>query len=1096
MELNQQILFLGARNQLLSIVSKEVERCWGMHVEIRLHSVSQACVFDAQSFYRVKQLLSSRLELRGHGTDRGKRELHGEPLVQIRSRTPYVPILKLQIVFERFIELESSSFSVHMDSRQHESRTRSNWNNSAVGTAYHSTNISELILASLPLEAADGVVKIRLLQLPPPIDYDTLQVVKREVRSSDDCECRYDTPLCIGVAKISLSELMTANRTVNIALQAKRSVLGTVEAHNLDTVATNAMLGKGEKDGSALLSIQANGYIFGKIPGINTLLPQDDTERLAKTSAKDTDARSVTQRSMSTDAVYEYSTSIEMEVFNSTAIRFVLVPYVALADLLLLYSDIFSWRVMRKSTMALIMVIVALFSDLLDGLLILDMVLNVVLFMRSISKLQAIPIRDTSSSTPVSLQSHHRSSKDLFQPYMYSSENLLLNSLLRARIFFSCGLQEDTYLELALSAHFLRHHRRAIVYTTFILCTGFLVLSIDTLVILLTLATFLLYPFYLNATKRRRHHRRSSRKTPSFSFSWSRLLQNPQRLLVVRVVRVSVSRLKSNLRQSKEGSLAASTTETLKYELSRFNPNSIFPTESPSEKSEASQKSRGNSSGHIHRRARTMDFDLFRTYKNQALPFENLQRSHTLRYFVVLCFSFNGNELSGLANTVGSLRKSGPNAALQRRLCEQLKLARDLPVRLGADSMPANGISSSTPTPAFSSQGASSCFDGYTGSALRERSEAFHTFFINTLSLLVYLRQHWTLHLYVTQSGVTKCIPDSLRRIEVLAQPQWLVAAGDDDGVTKLLLGKRQSMQSLPPVGKFCANTPIECSGRVMALLAGYLLQGACLSVYSSANGCATIMPLLSPGDTLERFPQPNPCPRDLLNTLEAIWRGKADGSSEKGEEVYFTVDAVLQIITMYKDFWDGTGVGPSQRSVGPLDSAVVGEPNTSGGLRHSRRSVFPSLLSVSRVSSFPLAAAPSSTPLSRQTSLVHPSNGGGVGLQLAEVPRTESTTPQATMTRHGSASATPLHLPAASMPGAGFMNTVSDTTPTSSAEKKHNDFDVAEPVSLYKTWSGGVRLRSRSSDTDTNSPERRLSNTKELPRNFDAKEPVAKSRK
>ncbi|KPI87667.1 hypothetical protein ABL78_3265 [Leptomonas seymouri] len=919
-----------------------------MHVEIRLCEVQQACAFDTQSFYRVKQLLANHGMSSGGDDSFPKRAATPKPMLCLRQKSMCAPQFKLQLVVERLIEMESQVIVARMDRRQHEACTKSNWNNSDVGTAYHSATIHEVILAAFPLAAADSVIKIRLLQLPPPLDYDAQQTVKKALGDVTVNRYRHDTPLCIGVAKVTLRDVMSARRTVGIAMQAKRTIFSTVEAHNLDTLVTNAMFGKDESSGSALLSLQINGYTFERVPKGRLLLYNRAGGGLGHNSARESEAHSIGKQGASLTSVEDARVEVEMESLDSPAIRFVLAPYVALVDVVLRVIDIASWRVPCKTAMALTTLLVALYADLFDVMCVLMATLSVLLFIRTISHFYCLPISDSSVRTSASPAIPGDSSN--FQPYLYSRDNALLNSLLRARVFFSRGLLEDTYFELALGAHLLSRSRRQIATVLLILCAGFVTLSMGTIIVLLMLGVFTLYPVYLNIPAARRRRRRRFSLLATF-YGIAKAFRTPERMKVVRMVRVAVVRSKSAVPQAEDDLALASNSDVLQQQfLGYLNQlTESVGAGSATDRSEASPKVREGSAFGAHRRSRTADIDGCAIGSgNFANTVDHFQLTHALRYFVVLCFSPSGSDAAGLANTASSMRRGFSCESLQHRMVDQLRQARAVNALVAIEFPQISNVPAGV-SGAFSAQPSVIMTESKPSAVSKEVQDVFHAYFNSTIGFLSYLRQQSVVHPYVTPSVIVKCMPGSTRSLGVLAPTLCLVDVGDDDGVTKAVVARRIAISALPTVGKFNTSSSVEITGRVMALYAAYLLQGARLSIYTSASGCSTIIPLMAPGDRIERFPQPNPCPLDLLNTLDSVWRGETNDTAVEGKEVFFTADAVIQIITVYKNFWAGDAVASPGRTSkldagNTADTAVAHSPH-----RNSIRNVFSSLAPMPR---------------------------------------------------------------------------------------------------------------------------------------------------
>ncbi|KPA81980.1 hypothetical protein ABB37_03164 [Leptomonas pyrrhocoris] len=1064
-----------------------------MHVEIRLSEAEQVCAFDTQSFYRVKQLLANHGGSTGGEDNSSKCTASAEPMLRIPHKLSYTPQFKLQLVVERLIELESQVISARMCKKQHEARTKSNWNNSDVGTAYHSATIDEVILAALPLAAADSVIKIRLLQLPPPLDYDAQQTVKKALGNVTTNEYRHDTPLCIGVAKITLRDMMAARRTVSIAMQAKRTIFSTVEAHNLDTLVTNAMFGKGESSGSALLSLQINGYTFGRVPKGRLLLYNGAGEELGRNSTKGSETHSTGKQSVSTAGGEDAKAETEAESLNSPAIRFVLIPYVALVDVVLRVSDVASWRVPRKTAMALAMVVVALYADLFDVACVLMATLHVLLFIRNISLFYCVPISDSASRTNASPAMP--SGADNFQPYLYSRDNALLNSLLRARVFFSRGLLEDTYFELALSAHLARHSRRQIAVFVLVVCAGFLTLSIGSVVVLLTLGIFTAYPIYLNAPPARRRRRKKLLSIATV-YGIVRVLRTPARLRVVRVVRVAVVRSKSAVPQPEEDTSAASTSMALQQQFLGYirQHSESIGAGSITERSDASPRAREGSTLGMHRRARTMDIDgLVSNAGTFSSTIDHFQMTHALRFFVALCLSPAGPETAGPSSSTGIGRKTSSCLSFQRRMMDQLRQARTVNTLVAA-SCPQAGSIAVPGSCLFPAQSSVLMTESKPSAVSKEVQDAFHAYFNSTIGFLSFLRQQSTVHPYVTQSVLIKCAPDSMRSVSVLAPTQCLVDLGDDDSVTKAIVGRRVAASALPPVGKFNTSNPIEVTGRVMALYAAYLLQGARLSVYTSASRCTTIIPLMAPGNRIERFTQPNPCPLDLLNTLDSVWRGETNDTAGEGQEVFFTADAVIQIVTVYKNFWTGDAAMAPVRTSSKLE--LGGNSDTAAAhvpQRHPIRNVFAALGTMPRHASTQRSTTAYAGRSPR--GLLSPGRGGGAGGSGANVigptfPRSDFGSTRAGPNSPGPS---PLRLPPSQTVDRWNTNVVSETT--GSVDVNHASVAMSEPPLLEATNNGESRVHSFLLD-DKDSPDPKQTLSRQVSSRLDIHEKTLKPSK
>ncbi|ESS60773.1 hypothetical protein TCDM_11673 [Trypanosoma cruzi Dm28c] len=231
-----------------------------MHVEFRISCIERICAFDAESFIRMHQLRDrSLLELEP------KRALVTLPEGDRRARRSFQPHLKIQLVFENLVCIESSIFCGEAERQQHEKQVTTNWDASEIRTKRYCSYTGEVIVTSLPISVTKRHLKIRLVQLVPELSREEYAFLKASYPSFFNMQ---DNSLCIGVAKIGMRELLITNGGVSVKLQPKQGMMSAVEARNLNTIATNGMFGR-DVGGSAVLTLQTASVIFGE----KSLLP-------------------------------------------------------------------------------------------------------------------------------------------------------------------------------------------------------------------------------------------------------------------------------------------------------------------------------------------------------------------------------------------------------------------------------------------------------------------------------------------------------------------------------------------------------------------------------------------------------------------------------------------------------------------------------------------------------------------------------------------------------------------------------------------------------------------------------------------------------
>lgn len=964
-----------------------------MHVEFRLSELAHACAFDTESFYRVKQLMAAAGAPRGSGythnhnptsslvpsaitgSSSGAQSIPRERSLltintgkrrDIDDENGRVAQLRVQLVLERLVKLESDSLVARRERVQHEKQIESNWDGSEVRTHRYEVKPGEIILSSLPASVADCVMKIRLLQLPPRLrDAGETRRVQQAIGPVTSPELQWDAPLCIGVAKVTLKEVLMVRGGVCIALQAKQSMIRLVEELNLNTIATNGMLGK-DLGGSAFLTFQAVSYAFGRVQP-SRLLMYRSKQRPALTSTADgerasEDPGSVSRQTSShafgalgsrdrfstspdpygatnyhldsgtnttnygggASSPRQRQTAGESAIGNldTPSMRFVLVPYMAIVDSVLRVSDAVSWRRPGKTLLLLSLLVLLLAADMLDVALVLVSVVLLAMVLQTTSVFYRIPLADRTTGAMVSPELPLGTASA--QTFLYGRHQALLNSLVRARLFFIHGLQEDCYYEVALIFHMLRRMQRPLSMLTVGLCVSLCFLSMETLIVFGLCAAFFVYPISLRLpTLRQRKAQPASLLALVHALRQALELNRPMR--VVRVVKVAMM-----TPPPEPAHLPLAATRNLPLTPAAENAQLAFlssiekaaaeatvksPVFSGTARSVSSSKER-EASVYSHQRARTMDGETFSP--GFAMTHRQQQQNASHLSFAVIVFTCDGGSgPGGLSSTstfsASTTTRGVSSQMLANRLRKQLELANHLHDLSGTltSSPPANLAATSSAKNHGSTQ-----TDTARTLSTNSMYDLFDKYFAETLKLLGLIRRSCSMQTYLSPASAQQLHGVTLDQVplNLFVQAPWLRVEGKDDGITATLMEMPHNslrLSKLPP------TAGADNEARTLALLAVNLLQGMRLSLYcadAKSSICSMIVPLQPSSAQIKRVADPNPCPSALYTALEEVWRGSTTSGADKDGEWTFSPDWVLQMVSARKDCWKTTTGSALQR--------------------------------------------------------------------------------------------------------------------------------------------------------------------------------------
>ncbi|PWU83571.1 hypothetical protein C4B63_306g11 [Trypanosoma cruzi] len=870
-----------------------------MHVEFRISCIERICAFDAESFIRMHQLRDrSLLELEP------KRALVTLPEGDRRARRSFQPHLKIQLVFENLVCIESSIFCGEAERQQHEKQVTTNWDASEIRTKRYCSYTGEVIVASLPISVTKRHLKIRLVQLVPELSREEYAFLKASYPSFFNMQ---DNSLCIGVAKIGMRELLITNGGVSVKLQPKQGMMSAVEARNLNTIATNGMFGR-DVGGSAVLTLQTASVIFGE----KSLLPWFTFSRRSTGATPACPLSTVAQGvggtvdvhgSAETNGGEERVAELRQQM-SSPVSHFLLVPYMVFIHTVLCLSDAVSWRHTTRTALLFCIVMFVFLTDVLEMGLMLGFLVEVISITRMAVFFYRMPSRmDRSVDSVISLAKRG----DDFQAVLYGCQNHVINGMVRARLFFSQGLLADCYFELAFLFSRMLRAKRWLLPCVMSTITASLVFSTETLLLLLLLAAFLIHPLTLRVPPS--HLRKLWRRQMSLGVFWQVLkLCRPMR--VSRVVLVTEERERKRLRM---GSL--STTPFISP--SPMRSLITFPAPAIPQQT-ALEENRHHRTASVNASAERESGQSRQAGDHASLSRMNPQASRLLSNSAAVDKSSLGTAMNSnnhLAAHLSSSKVFSRSVGDTLRLDAQTKLLLNFAlIVITTEGAPVNGNKM-----AISGSGGNGLIvQKFRRILQRARAlerppppelqrEQYQAYFNCVIPFLQFLRRQCTLKVYVTPSSSLSSLPTldtgKMLRLDHLANLSHLVDEGEDDGITSTLLA-HSSQQVL--VGQLPPLEHIDTSARAFAVLAAYLLQGSRLSIYSRPGnkGCGTIIPLKMGSNDIELAPEPNPCPPSLQKALIDIWKGWTD----EDVSIFINTDVVMNIISTQKEFLGGDG--------------------------------------------------------------------------------------------------------------------------------------------------------------------------------------------
>ncbi|CBH15223.1 hypothetical protein, conserved [Trypanosoma brucei gambiense DAL972] len=856
-----------------------------MHMELRIAGIDSLSLFDAESFVRMHQLSQNSPQVLY-----ANNSLVRLPRGGVNASDHFKPQVKVQFVFENLVRIESSTVEAVSDRRQHEEQIKSKWDASEIRTKRFHCNYSQAIIASLPRIVVERYVKIRVLQLAPLLSKEETIAVGATFPHYFNND---EPSLCVGVAKISLRDLIATSGGVSVTLQPKRSMIAAVESLNLNAVATNAMFGK-DAGGSGVLTFQVVSVVFNPKTLSSMLCCPDYNDNATPTSVLENGRRmdnasdGAALSTIGPELVTDDLMALHQQM-NSGAVRFVLVPYMVLADAVLRFHDAFSWRNPLKTLLLLCIICVVISVEVVDMGLVFAIVSEALTMVRTMVFFYRVPPRTSMGPNAVQFLAER---KGTFQAVLYGSHNHVINSLIRARLFFTQGLQPDCYFELVYLFYRLKKLKRGVSIFIAALVSGSILFSFETFVLFGMLFAFLVYPLLLRFSHSRL--RKTWRRQLTSGTLW-KTISLSRSMPVARVVQVIGPHERCVPTQNFVASTSRFSTRRDVDELKISKDHStLLGIERPAVLAKDDEEKVLDPQGDVQGPKLPVNYN----------PAEN-------------SFSCTGGRNAGVFGC-NSLQPLACRQKLAPRKSEMIKHEPQQPLHLTFVAI----VIGSEVAPACHSR-TTSINGTTTNITLVQRlwrvfqragalgrpppshllNSQYQSYFNSVLTFLQFVGRQCTLDAYmsVDASSTLAELAGGTVKLDQVAPLCNLLEVGKDDGITSTLLA--HSGQQIV-LSKLQLPNSAESSARALALLAAYLLQGSRLSVYSEPGGkvCSVIIPLKMDDSDIETATEPHPCPAPLQKALVGFWKGLAGGDCS----IDISPDVVLTVITTYKDTWNG----------------------------------------------------------------------------------------------------------------------------------------------------------------------------------------------
>lgn len=852
-----------------------------MHVEFRCYDVHQVRVLEPESFFRVNQeLLRERYKSGGSGHDAipmlslynaekiqtGQiSSMQVKSKYQIEDERMYKPKLQIQFVIDQMIRIESTVVGCKSEKGKdlRAGRVMRKINRESLlcsNAPKYSAVFDEALLAILPEKALNSVVKIRLVQLPPPLRTRTARrAVKTAVYEipGAEKESMY-SPICLGVGKMTLRELLSIRGGIRMTLQAKKGILNILDAIHSSTTGyvSNTMKSSVEPTDlsrkvvcrGATFLLQVVAFSYGS-SSLSNLLRFSSSSWVTKglyTKAgceKTYDTTTIGQTKSGELGFSQlfHSQDVDEDVMNDgeksfsalsnrescskpnyTIFYFFFIPYLATTDIFLEMNNILSWMKKTKTIAIGLFFYLASVADMFPLALVVISFLILFRFVSVITQLYRYSLASMKRRKPqkIYLQVHS---------HLYGRQNKLLNAVIRSHLFYQQGLIEESIFEVAFVFHLLRRHQNQALFFCAWVSTMGLLMSVKMLLTVGFILGFFVYPLTLRFSI---PHSAKSRWKRLFSSSY--LLNSLQLNRPLNVTAIAYESQTSIQPCSGLPRRVAPTRETEMEEY--FNTSSQsgchgFHSETANDASPLSLMNQQNLSSQVRR-----------------------QQKHNASKLTFVAISLTSCVSNGTEDTQMFL--------LLRSYWKHIRVLHSIVGKRYKVS--SSGV--------------------FTSAEQSERSAAIWQLYAahvkKTLDLLTYIRNQTALQAYVTKNSCMPVIPNSSKRLETIIQSDWLLEEGEDDSVTPCFL-------AVPDCGCTVWKMPETTRGstteaQALAAFAAYLLQGARLSIYARGRGnrnCCVILPLQPGSNFFERYPclasQYGKRLGLLVGALEEIWQNK-----------------------------------------------------------------------------------------------------------------------------------------------------------------------------------------------------------------------------
>lgn len=514
-----------------------------LRVEFRLWDIERAQLLDEPTFWAAVDVAGEHCKL-----PPSVMELVSKARSQPRRFS--APLVSLEITVEQSIVLASTpQFAEPSSSVASPSFLSSgvNWQHSPVRFQFRSVKLREVLLLSTSPACMESSVTMRIFQWMPlardgrdddvngggastsaPTRGDPRSASMCSVSERDDSEIlspEAAVRVCIGKSRVLLRALLNGDNLSRISFQLdKKLIAELLDPSGASVEVRDEVLGV-PRGGVASATMLVTSFLVNclKLPHhvrSGDTVGSDGAPRAFNEADGALSART-TSRSLSGGSHVSSSTSLST-IGLSKELMLMLLPLRGLVEAACLAVDLATWRHPAVTAAAYLIVFI---SVALDLQLVTAWLLLIVGSLSTVRSLNSIAVSTQLSSGP-SRQHHSRM-------YLFPPRNVVVNTLLRFRMWMLAGFVEESTVECITLLHVMRRHVAAVLVALWSFGTALCFLAVGRVVLAGLAAVALALPVSLCALPcmpqlRRRDHTTKGSGLVQRLLGWE--LRTPHRL--------------------------------------------------------------------------------------------------------------------------------------------------------------------------------------------------------------------------------------------------------------------------------------------------------------------------------------------------------------------------------------------------------------------------------------------------------------------------------------------------------------------------------------------------------------------------------------